>query len=115
MPQDCLFCKIVNGEVPSDKVYEDDQVIAFKDINPVAPVHILIIPRKHISTLNDLAPKDNELVGHIFGTAKTIAADLGFDEVGYRCVFNTNKHGGQVVFHIHLHLLAGKQFGWPPG
>ena len=115
MPADCLFCKIVKGDIPSDKVYEDDQIIAFKDINPVAPVHILIIPKKHISTLNDLAPQDNELVGHIFETARKIAGDLGVDQDGYRCVFNTNKNGGQVVFHIHLHLLAGRQFGWPPG
>lgn len=112
---DCLFCKIVTGEIPADIVYEDEQVIAFNDINPQAPHHVLIIPRKHIATINDLTDEDTELVGHIFHVAKRIAADLGVAEDGYRCVFNVNSGGGQEVYHIHLHLIAGRALAWPPG
>ena len=111
----CFFCKIANGEMETDKVFEDDQVVAFRDINPQAPTHVLIIPKKHISTLNDLEEDDNELAGQLFMSAKNIAKELGFSEDGYRTVFNCNGHGGQSVYHIHLHLLGGRQMGWPPG
>ncbi|WP_299180598.1 histidine triad nucleotide-binding protein [uncultured Neptuniibacter sp.] len=111
---DCLFCKIVNNEIPAEIIYEDDQVIAFNDINPQAPTHALIIPRKHIATLNDIADEDASLVGHMVQVAGKIAKQLGFDSTGYRTVFNCNEHGGQTVYHIHLHLLGGKPMGWPP-
>lgn len=111
---DCLFCKIINKEIPADIIYEDEHVIAFNDINPQAPTHALIIPRKHIATLNDVQAEDEALVGHMVKTAATIAKQLGFDENGYRTVFNCNPHGGQTVYHIHLHLLGGKPMGWPP-
>lgn len=111
---DCLFCKILEGEVPAERVYEDDQVIAFRDINPQAPFHCLIIPRKHIATLNDIADDDREVVGHMIQAASKIAQQQGFDQDGYRTVFNCNTHGGQTVYHIHLHLLGGKPMGWPP-
>ena len=111
----CFFCKIANGEMDTDKVFEDDQVVAFRDINPQAPTHVLIIPKKHISTMNDLEKDDSELIGQLFLSAKNIARELGFSEDGYRTVFNCNGHGGQSVYHIHLHLLGGRQMGWPPG
>ena len=111
---DCLFCKILEGEIPAERVYEDDQVIAFHDINPQAPFHCLIIPRKHIATLNDIADDDREVVGHMIQAASKIAQQQGFDQDGYRTVFNCNTHGGQTVYHIHLHLLGGKPMGWPP-
>ncbi|MGI1671611.1 MAG: histidine triad nucleotide-binding protein [Neptuniibacter sp.] len=111
---DCLFCKIINKEIPADIIYEDEHVIAFNDISPQAPTHALIIPRKHIATLNDVQAEDEALVGHMVKTAATIAEQLGFDENGYRTVFNCNPHGGQTVYHIHLHLLGGKPMGWPP-
>jgi len=111
---DCLFCKIINKEIPSDIIYEDEHVIAFNDISPQAPTHVLIIPRKHIATLNDIEDEDVALVGHMTKTAATIARKIGFDESGYRTVFNCNSHGGQTVYHIHLHLLGGKPLGWPP-
>ncbi|MET3998385.1 histidine triad nucleotide-binding protein [Marinobacterium sp. MBR-109] len=111
---DCLFCKILEGEIPAERVYEDDQVIAFRDINPQAPFHCLIIPRKHIATLNDIADGDREVVGHMIQAASKIAQQQGFDQDGYRTVFNCNTHGGQTVYHIHLHLLGGKPMGWPP-
>jgi histidine triad (HIT) family protein len=111
---DCLFCKIINKEIPADIIYEDEHVIAFNDISPQAPSHALIIPRKHIATLNDVQAEDAALVGHMVKTAATIAKQLGFDENGYRTVFNCNPHGGQTVYHIHLHLLGGKPMGWPP-
>lgn len=111
---DCLFCKIINKEIPADIIYEDEHVIAFNDISPQAPTHALIIPRKHIATLNDIQAEDEALVGHMVKTAATIAKQLGFDENGYRTVFNCNPHGGQTVYHIHLHLLGGKPMGWPP-
>ena len=110
-----LFTKIINREIPADIVYEDDQIIAFNDINPQAPVHILIVPKKEIATLNDLEAKDQEIVGKMFLTAKKIAVKLNIDKTGYRTVFNCNEHGGQTVFHIHLHLLGGRQLVWPPG
>lgn len=112
---DCLFCRIASGEIPSTIVYEDDRVMAFRDINPKAPTHVLIIPRKHISTLNDLAADDDGMVGELVRRAGAIAAELGHAEAGYRTVFNCNEMAGQTVFHIHLHLLAGRPLAWPPG
>lgn len=111
----CFFCKIASGAMPAKTVLETDDVLAFNDINPQAPTHVLIIPKKHIATLNDLQPGDEALVGQLFMTAKKLAAELGFAETGYRTVFNCNAHGGQSVYHIHLHLLAGRQMVWPPG
>ena len=110
-----LFGKIASGEIPVDFVYESDDVVAFRDINPQAPTHILIIPRKHIRTINDLQADDAELVGKLYLAAKQIAADEGFADDGYRVVMNCNAAAGQTVFHIHLHLLGGRQLGWPPG
>lgn len=112
---DCIFCKIVAGEIPSDIVFEDDVCLAFKDINPGAPEHILIIPKEHIATLNDLAPQHESAVGHILLVAKEIAGRLGVAESGYRVVANCNSDGGQAVFHIHFHLLGGRRLSWPPG
>jgi histidine triad (HIT) family protein len=112
---DCLFCKIIDKQIPSNIVYTDEQVIAFDDIAPQAPIHKLIIPRKHIATLNDLSPADSPLIAHMLQTAKTLTQALEVEEAGYRLVFNCNRHGGQEVFHIHLHLLAGRQLQWPPG
>ncbi len=112
---DCLFCKIVEGEIPADIVYESDTAIAFRDINPQAPTHVLIIPRKHISTINDITAADQELVGTLFMAAKEIAAKEGIAESGYRVVMNCNEGAGQSVFHIHLHMLGGRGFDWPPG
>lgn len=111
---ECLFCKIVNQEIPAEIIYEDDQVLAFNDISPQAPSHVLIIPKKHISTLNDITAEDEALVGHMLTTASKIAQTQGFDQSGYRTVFNCNEDGGQTVYHIHLHLLGGKPMGWPP-
>ena len=108
---DCLFCRIVKGELPSTKVCEDDRVYAFEDIAPKAPIHVLIVPKKHISTLNDLEPDDDQTVGHLVHTAAQIARERGVDEVGYRTVFNVNDVAGMVVPHIHLHLLGGRQLG----
>ena len=112
---DCLFCKIVAGEIPGHLVYEDKDLVAFKDINPQAPLHVLIVPKKHIASLNDLTPGDDALVGSMFRRAAAIAKEHGYDERGYRTVFNTNAEAGQSVFHIHLHVLAGRGLSWPPG
>ena len=112
---DCLFCKIIDGEIPGDIVYENDNVLAFKDINPIAPVHILVIPKEHIATINDLEEKHTQTMGELFLAAKKIASDKGISESGYRTVFNCNKDAQQTVFHIHLHLIAGRQMTWPPG
>lgn len=112
---DCLFCKMINGEIRPDMVRETDELIAFRDINPQAPSHILIVPRKHISTLNDLTPADASLVGKMFLCAQEIARQQGIAEPGYRTVMNCNAGAGQSVFHIHLHLLGGRQMHWPPG
>lgn len=111
----CIFCKIASGEIPASRTYEDEDVIAFRDLHPQAPTHILIIPRKHIATINDLENSDAALIGKLFLAAKKIAADHGFAEHGYRVVMNTNHDGGQTVFHLHLHLLAGRTLHWPPG
>lgn len=115
MSQDCIFCKITAGEIPAKTVYEDDLVIAFEDIDPKAPHHFLIVPRKHIRTTLDLSTADNELVGHIFQVAGKIAHDLDFAEDGFRVVNNCNEDGGQAVWHLHFHLLGGRDLGWPPG
>ncbi|MGD9386247.1 MAG: histidine triad nucleotide-binding protein [Thioalkalispiraceae bacterium] len=112
---DCLFCKIINGDIPADKVYADDDVLGFNDINPQAPHHVLFIPKKHISTVNELQAGDAELVGKLYLAAKQHAAELGVAEDGYRLVMNTNAGAGQTVFHLHLHMLAGRLFSWPPG
>lgn len=112
---DCLFCKIVNGDIPADCVYESETAVAFRDINPQAPTHVLIIPRKHISTINDIDDIDQSIVGSLYSAARDIAAQEGIDGDGYRAVMNCNEAAGQTVFHIHLHLLGGREFNWPPG
>lgn len=112
---DCLFCKILDGEIPCDRVYENDQVIAFRDVNPQAPTHILVIPRKHVSTINDLTADDKDIVGEMMLAAQTIAKQEGIEESGYRLVMNCNEGAGQTVFHIHLHILGGRRMNWPPG
>ena len=106
---DCLFCKIIKGEIPSNKVYEDDEILAFKDINPAAPIHILVIPKKHITSLAHLEKEDEAIVGRIYGVI--IAEEQGVKEKGYRVIVNCGKDGGQEVMHLHFHLLAGKQLG----
>ena len=111
----CLFCKIINREIPASIVYEDERVLAFNDINPQAPTHVLVIPKRHIATLNDLQSGDDALVGELGRRAAAIAAGRGHDASGYRVLFNTNRDAGQTVFHIHLHLLGGRIFSWPPG
>lgn len=113
---ECIFCKIVKGEAKSDVIYQDENVIAFNDISPKAPCHVLIIPRKHIATLNDANNgEDTELMGHLMQTAKRLAKDLGIADRGYRVLLNCNSEGGQAVYHIHLHLLGGRAMNWPPG
>ncbi len=113
--EDCLFCKIVAGDIPSTKVYEDDKVYAFNDIEPQAPIHIIIVPKMHISSSNELTDDNAEVVGHIFAVAAKIAREKGFAEKGWRIVNNCGEDGGQTVGHIHFHLLAGRNLGWPPG
>lgn len=112
---DCIFCKIVEGLIPATLIYQDEQVIAFDDLHPRAPTHKLIIPRKHIATLNDINSEDKELVGHMFYVAKQLALDLGIADEGYRTLINCNAFGGQVVFHLHIHLIGGRKMQWPPG
>ena len=114
MVEETIFTKIINREIPADIVYEDDHALAIKDINPQAPVHLLIIPKKAIATINDIEEEDAGLVGHLYLVASKLAVQFGFAKDGYRCVMNCNEHGGQSVYHIHLHLLAGKPLGWPP-
>ncbi len=109
--KNCIFCKIINRDLPSEIVYEDEKVIAFKDINPQAPIHILICPKKHIETINDLEEGDKDIIGHIFLVAKKLAKDLNVDKRGYRVIVNCNKEGGQEIYHIHFHFLAGKTLG----
>ena len=111
----CLFCRIIAGEIPSTKVYEDDELIAFNDINPQAPMHVLVVPRAHIATLNDLESSRDDLVGAMVRRGAAIAAERGFAASGFRTVFNCNADAGQAVFHIHLHVLGGRKLGWPPG
>jgi histidine triad (HIT) family protein len=112
---DCVFCNITKGQIPAQAVFENDELLAFEDINPVAPVHILIVPKKHIETLNDLSESDAELVGKLFLCAKNLASERNISEAGYRTVMNCMSGAGQSVFHIHLHLLGGRIFQWPPG
>ena len=112
---DCLFCKIASGDIPVKVVYQDDLIMAFDDINPQAPVHKIIIPKKHIATANDLKKEDTELMGYMIQSAAMLAKQLEIAEDGYRVVLNCNANGGQSVFHIHLHLLGGRRLAWPPG
>jgi histidine triad (HIT) family protein len=112
---DCLFCKIVARQIPSKIVYEDDRMIAIEDLNPQAPLHVLIIPKTHIATLNDLSTGHDGLIGEMTRRAAAMAKQRGFAERGFRTVFNTNREAGQSVFHIHLHVLAGRALAWPPG
>ena len=109
--EDCLFCKIIKGEIPSNKVYEDEEILAFKDINPVAPIHILVIPKKHIGSLAHMEKEDEIIVGKIYGVINKIAEEQGFKENGYRVIVHCGKDAGQEVMHLHFHLLAGKKFG----
>lgn len=111
----CLFCKIVAGEIPSKRVHDDEHLIAFEDINPQAALHVLVVPKRHIPTLNDLQASDAGLVGEMVRRAAAIATARGYGTSGYRTVFNCNADAGQTVFHIHLHVLGGRQFAWPPG
>lgn len=111
----CLFCRILAGDIPADIVYESDTAIAFRDINPQAPTHVLVIPREHISTINDIEPGHETIVGSLYTAAREIAATEGFADEGYRAVMNCNEGAGQSVFHIHLHVLAGRPLTWPPG
>lgn len=111
----CLFCRIAQGEIPASMVHHDEDLIAFNDINPQAPTHVLVVPRRHIPTLNDLTDADDELVGKMFRRAAAIARERGHADGGYRTVFNCNREAGQTVFHVHLHVLGGRPFGWPPG
>jgi histidine triad (HIT) family protein len=112
---DCLFCRIVRKEIPASVVYEDDDFLAFNDINAQAPLHVLVIPKRHIATLNDLSPQDDALAGQMIRRAAAIAREKGYADRGFRTVFNTNAEAGQTVFHIHLHVLAGRGLTWPPG
>jgi histidine triad (HIT) family protein len=112
---DCLFCRIIAGEIPVQPVYEDHSLVVIKDINPQAPLHVLVIPKAHIASLNDLTPEHDALIGSMFRRAAAIAKEAGYSERGFRTVFNTNREAGQTVFHIHLHLLAGRSLAWPPG
>lgn len=111
---ECLFCKIIKGDIPSDLLYEDDKVVAFRDINPQAPVHFLVIPKEHIESAMDINEDNKDLIGHIFNVSSALAKDEGL-ESGYRIVNNCQEHGGQTVNHIHFHVLGGRQMLWPPG
>jgi histidine triad (HIT) family protein len=112
---DCLFCRIITREIPGQIVFEDDELLVFEDINPQAPLHVLIVPKRHIATLNDLTAADDALVGTMMRRAAALAKEHGYSDRGYRTVFNCNREAGQSVFHIHLHLLAGRGLTWPPG
>jgi histidine triad (HIT) family protein len=111
--ESCLFCRIAIKELPSKMAYEDDRVVAFHDVAPQAPVHVLVVPRKHIATLNDVTPEDSALLAHMFTVARKLAGDLGVDQTGYRTVFNVNAEAGQTVFHLHLHVIGGRRLSWP--
>ncbi len=113
--KDCIFCKIINKEIPSEKVYEDENILAFEDINPKAPVHILLIPKLHFASLNEIPEEQKGLIGDLLFAAKKIAAKKKIDKKGYRIVLNTGKESGQEVSHVHFHLLGGRQMTWPPG
>lgn len=112
---DCLFCKIVAGEIKADKIYEDAEVYAFRDIHPQAPLHVLVVPKRHIATINDLTAQDDALVGKLFLAAQRVAKAQGVAQSGYRTVMNCNADAGQSVWHLHLHVLGGRRMGWPPG
>lgn len=112
---DCLFCKIIQGEIPSEKIYEDELVYAFRDIDPKAPTHVLIVPKKHISSVNELDEEDTALLGNVFKAVQAIGVGEGIDQTGYRVVVNTLSDGGQTVAHLHFHLLGGRSLTWPPG
>lgn len=112
---DCLFCKIRDEEIPGDLIFEDDDILAFRDVNPQAPTHVLIVPRKHINTINDIDDEDADIMGKMFLAAQNIASQEGIAEEGYRLVVNCNARAGQTVFHIHMHLLGGRSMTWPPG
>lgn len=112
---DCLFCKIIKGEIPSSKVYEDELVYAFNDIDPQAPVHFLVVPKEHISSALEIDESNAHIVGHVFKVVKTLAREMGFADGGYRIVNNCGQDGGQTVGHLHFHVLAGRNIGWPPG
>ncbi len=111
----CLFCKIITREIPGAIVYEDERILAFNDINPQAPTHVLLVPKRHIASLNDLQPGDDQVLGELVRRAAAIAKERGISAGGFRTVFNTNSDAGQTVFHVHLHLLGGRSLGWPPG
>lgn len=113
--EDCIFCKIVKGEIPSEKVYEDDLVLAFNDLTPQAPIHTLVIPKEHIASANDIDDKNSKVIGHIYEVISKLAKEQGFDKDGYRIVNNCGSDGGQTVDHIHFHILAGRGLQWPPG
>lgn len=113
--EDCLFCKIANKQIPSDIVYEDEHVVAFRDIQPQAPTHVLVIPRRHIPSLDAVSDQDIPVLGRLQYVASKLAKEVGFSDDGYRTVINCGKHGQQTVFHLHLHLLGGRQLNWPPG
>ena len=110
-----VFDKIINKEIPAEIVYETDRVLAFKDINPVAPIHLLIIPKYNIQTVNDVTEDDSEVLAELFLSAKELSKKMGIDKEGYRLVINCNENGGQTVYHLHMHLIAGQKLGWPPG
>lgn len=112
---DCLFCRIIRKEIPASIVYEDERLVAFNDINPQAPMHVLIVPKRHIDSLNALAPGDDALVGEMVRRAAALAREKGYGDRGFRTLLNTNAEAGQTVFHIHLHVLAGRPLHWPPG
>jgi len=111
----CLFCRIAARDLPASIVYDDDRVLAFNDVNPQGPTHVLVVPKKHIASLNDLTPEDDQIVGEVVRRAAAIARERGIAESGFRTVFNTNRGAGQTVFHIHLHLIGGRSLHWPPG
>ncbi len=112
---DCLFCSIVAGETPADTIYQDERSLAFRDINPQAPVHVLVIPREHMESLDDASQKDEALLGHLLRVAARVANEQGLSESGYRTVINTGAGAGQSVFHLHVHVLGGRSLNWPPG
>ena len=115
MANDCLFCKIIKGEVPGDFLHQDDRCLVIRDINPQAPTHVLVIPREHIESLDDASQKEESLLGHLLRVGARVANDLGHAEDGYRSVINTGAGAGQSVFHLHVHVLAGRPLNWPPG
>jgi histidine triad (HIT) family protein len=115
MAADCLFCKIIGGQIPAKLVHQDELCIGFSDINPQAPLHALFVPKRHLATLNDATVEERELLGHLMFCATKVAREKGFGDSGYRVVMNTNRDAGQTVFHVHLHLLAGRPLAWPPG